>query len=116
MKKSSVLSFALTILARGGSRACSPMDKGSNNFDAILKQGDASFVAGLYRKAISEFTALTAQQQLGIDEKDTFAFHRRIIACHGRLGEVSIAELVALGRKADLCFLSIRRLCVTVTS
>ena len=90
MKKSSVLSFALTILARGGSRACS-MDKGSNNFDAILKQGDASFVAGLYRDAISEFeTALTAQQQLGIDEKDTFAFHRRIIACHGRLGEVSI--------------------------
>jgi hypothetical protein len=96
----------------------SPMDKDSNNFDTILKLGDASFDAGMYRDALPKFeTALTALQKLGHDEKKTFAIHRRIIACHERLLEVSIAELSWLGRKADdFSSLSIGRFYVAATS
>ena len=82
------------------------MDK-SATFSETFKEATALFEKSLYPKALSKFeTALTATQH----EKNMIDARLWIIYCHGRLNEVSVAELVGLGRRADdFCFLSMRR-------
>ena len=89
------------------------MDK-SATFLKAFKEASDFFDAGLYRKAISKFkTALTAAQ----DEESIIGVRFCIINCHERLEQVSLAELIGLGRRAeDFCSLSIKRCCVAVTS
>ena len=73
------------------------MDK-SATFLKAFKEADNLFDVGVYRKAISKFkTALTAAQ----DEEIIIGVRFCIINCHERLEEVSLAELIGLGRRAD---------------
>ena len=94
------------------------MDQGSDNWFSTFEQGDALLDGGMYRKAISKFeAALTARQKIGDDKESVVAIHRRIIACHGRLEEVSGPHAGLLTKADDFCsFISIRRFCVAVTS
>ena len=89
------------------------MDK-SATFSEACKDGRDLFDAGMYRKALSKFeTALTAAQ----DDESIIRVRLWIINCYERLKEVSLAERVGLGRRAnDFCSLSMRRCCVTVKS
>ena len=89
------------------------MDK-SATFYEVCKDGRDLFSAGMYRKAVSNFeTALTAAP----DEESMIDALFLIIGCYERLEEVSLAELVGLGRRADdFCSFSIWRFCVTVKS
>ena len=84
------------------------MDK-SATFSEALKEAMDLFDVGVYREALSKFeTALTAAP----DERSIIAARSWIIICYERLKEVSLAELVELGRRADdFCFLSMRRCC-----
>ena len=78
--------------------ARSTMDKDSDNWFSTFEQGDASFKGGMYRDALPKFetalTALAALQKIGNAKENVVTIHRRIIACHEGLREVSIAELV----------------------
>ena len=91
----------------------STMDK-SATFSEAFKGARDLYKKSLYRKAISKFeTAITAAQ----DEKSIIVARFRITDCYMQLNEVSLAELVGLGRRADdFCSLSTRRCCVPATS
>jgi Tfp pilus assembly protein PilF len=68
------------------------MDK-SAPFLKAFKEAMGFFDEGVYRKALSKFeTALTAAP----DEKSAIAARSWVIACHGRLEQVSLAELFGL--------------------
>ena len=94
-------------------RVLPTMDK-SANFSKAYKEARGFFDEGMYRKALSKFeTALTAAP----DEKNIIAVRSWIINCHGRLEQVSLAELIGLGGRADdFCSFSIWRLYVAATS
>ena len=89
------------------------MDK-SAPFLKAFKGAMDLFKEGVYRKALLKFeTSLTVAQ----DEESIIDARFWITNCYVRLQQVSLAELVGLGGRADdFCFLSIRRCCVAVTS
>ena len=89
------------------------MDK-SAIFSETFKDARDLFKEGMYRKAISKFEmAFTVAP----DEESMIDARFWIVNCHAWLKEVSGAELVGLGRRADdFCFFSIRRFCVAATS
>ena len=89
------------------------MEKSASFWEAY-EEAKVWLKEGLYRKALSKFeTALTAAQ----DEESIVVVRYWITNCYQRLEEVSLSELVGLGRRADdFCSLSIRRCCVAATS
>ena len=88
------------------------MDK-SAPFLKAFKEAMGFFDEGVYRKALSKFeTALTVAQ----NEESIISVRLWIIRCHERLEQVSLPDLVGLGRRADdFSSLSIRRSCVAAT-
>ena len=88
------------------------MDKSAPFLKAFKRAMDL-FKEGVYRKALSKFeTALTVAQ----NEESIIGVRLWVIRCHERLEQVSLSDLVGLGRRAhDFSSLSIRRSCVAAT-
>ena len=74
------------------------MDKGSDNWVAIFKEGEALFNRGMFRDALSKFKrALTYPQ----NPENAVNLRIWIIDCHDRLQEVSSVYIVLWQERCD---------------